>query len=99
MTEFSTVWEGAMINIVGTFLGLVILFFGGIIWDSLYTHFDDARMLDDVPGHSWDNFGPLVNQQGNMFYTIALLEIIVSWAAGIFTVYQKQRYDRYIRQY
>jgi hypothetical protein len=99
MTSFNAVWEGAMIIIVGTLLSLIILFFGGIMWDTYYLHFDDMGSFDDAPGDSWDNMGGLVNQQGNMFYSISIFGIIVSWAAGIFTVYQRQQYDRYIRQY
>lgn len=98
MTELSAVWGGAMIIIVGTLISLVVIFAGGILWDNWYSAYDELGYLDDAPGSSWDNMGEHALWFGNMFYTVGLFGILVSWAAGLITVYQRQRYDRYLRQ-
>ena len=100
MTELVDVWQGALIIFIGTVGGLILIFFGGVIWDNWFTGIDNAGLLDSsaVVSTSWSESPGAAVTYGNSFYTAGILGIIFSWAMGILTVYRRQRYDQYIRQ-
>lgn len=101
MTELMDVWQGVLIIFIGTIGSLCLIFFGGLIWDSWFGAMDDNNMFDDpaVLGTSWKETPEIAVTFGNNFYTAGILGIIFSWSAGILTVYRRQRYDQYVRQY
>ena len=100
MTELWDVWQGVLIIFIGTIGGLILIFFGGVIWDSWFGSLDDEGMFDapEVVGTSWNDAPGVALTYGNMFYSAGILGIILSWAMGILTVYRRQRYDQYVRQ-
>ena len=100
MTELWDVWQGVLIIFIGTVGGLILIFFGGILWDNWFSSLDDRGMFDapEVVGTSWHDTPGVALTFGNSFYTAGILGIIFSWAMGILTVYRRQRYDQYMRQ-
>ena len=101
MTELWDVWQGVLIIFIGTVGGLCLIFFGGILWDAMWNDMDDAGMFDapEIVSTSWEDSPGIALYYGNMFYTAGILGIIFSWAMGILTVYRRQKYDEYVRQY
>lgn len=101
MTELSDVWQGVLIIFIGTIGGLALIFFGGIIWDNWWQALDDNNMFDApaVVDTSWHDAPGAALTMGNAFYTGGVLSVIVSWGAGILTVYRRQRYDAYVPPY
>ncbi len=81
--------------------GRASIFFGGIIWDQWWQGMDDAGAFDSpaVVDTSWHDGPGTALTFGNGFYTAGIFGIILSWAAGILTVYRRQRYDAYSQQY
>jgi len=96
MTEFSDVWQGVVIILGGTFLSLVVIFFGGVIWDNWWGELDEKGLFDQYPDSSYTAEPALM--YGNAFYTAGILGIVLSWSMGLLTVYRRQRYDQYLRQ-
>ena len=100
MTELWDVWQGVLIIFIGTVGGLMLIFFGGVIWDNWFGSLDDKGMFDshEVVDTSWSDSPGVAVTYGNNFFTAGILGILFSWAMGILTVYRRQRYDEYIRQ-
>jgi hypothetical protein len=101
MTELSDVWQGVLIIFIGTVGGLAIIFFGGLIWDNWWTGMDDMGNFDSsaVVDTSWHDGPGVALGFGNMFFSAGVFSVVLSWAAGLLTVYRRQRYDAYVRQY
>ena len=100
MTELWDVWQGVLIIFIGTVGGLALIFFGGLIWDNWFSAMDKNNMFDrpEVVDTSWKETPSVALNFGNSFYTAGVLGVIISWGAGILTVYRRQRYDAYVRQ-
>ena len=100
MTELMDVWQGVLIIFIGTLGGLILIFFGGTIWDNWFTALDENNMFDspEVVDTSWSEAPQVALNFGNSFYTAGVLGVILSWAMGLLTVYRRQRYDEYLRQ-
>ena len=101
MTELWDVWQGVLIIFIGTIGGICLIFFGGVLWDNIWQNQDDMGMHDApyVVDTSWHDGPGVALAYGNMFYSAGILGIIFSWAMGLLTVYRRQRYDEYVRQY
>lgn len=101
MTELWDVWQGVLIIFIGTVGGIVLIFFGGTLWDNIWQNEDNLGLFDapEIVSTSWHDSPGIALGFGNMFYTAGILGIILSWAMGVLTVYRKQRYDEYVRQY
>ena len=101
MTELWDVWQGVLIIFIGTLGGIVVIFFGGVLWDNLWGGMDAEGLFDapEVVSSSWHDAPGIALGFGNMFYTAGILGIIFSWGMGVLTVYRRQQYDAYTRQY
>ena len=100
MTELGDVFQGVLIIFIGTVGGLILIFFGGTLWDNWYGTLDNKSMFDShaVVDTTWSQAPAAALTMGNNFFTAGILGIIFSWAMGILTVYRRQRYDQYLRQ-
>jgi len=100
MTELWDVWQGVLIIFIGTVGGILLIFYGGVIWDNWFGTLDERGMFDspEVVGTSWHESPGVAVAYGNEFYTAGILSIILSWAGGILTVYRRQKYDQYVGQ-
>ena len=101
MTEMGDVFPGILIIFIGTVGGLTLIFFGGLLWDAWWQGLDDKGMFDNpaIVDTSWKDAPGTALRFGNMFYTVGVFSVIISWAAGLLTVYRRQRYDAYEMQY
>ena len=101
MTELGDVFQGVLIIFIGTVGGLSLIFFGGLLWDNWWMSLDSHGIFDAaaVVSTSWHDAPGTALSFGNMFFTAGILTVIISWGAGLLTVYRRQRYDAYSGQY